>query len=328
MARQADYLANRLAKNEKILRRWARREGIEAIRLYDRDIPEIPLAVDRYGPAGASAGTALHLSLYERPYDKDPAEEGRWLDAMASAAAERLGIAKDRVFVKTRRRMRGLAQYERQAGTAAEMIVREAGLSFIVNLSEYLDTGLFLDHRPARAMVGRAAQGLRVLNLFCYTGAFSVHAAAGGAGKVVSVDLSNTYLSWAQRNFEVNGLSAERHRFERSDAMAFLQRAAREGMKWDLIIADPPTFSNSTMTEADFDVNRDWPRLLAACARVLAAEGAMLFSTNSRRLKWDPEAAGLPSLDISERSIPPDFRDRRAHRAWLLGEYQNLADRL
>ncbi len=319
------------------------------IRLYDRDIPEIPLAVDRYGPADKPAESALHMALYERPYDKDPAEEARWLDAMARAAGERLGIPQNRIFVKTRRRMRGLAQYERQsadgavpayapggpaaAGTASlrpafEMTVREAGLSFIVNLSEYLDTGIFPDHRPARAMIGRASEGLRVLNLFCYTGAFSVHAAAGGAARVTSVDLSNTYLAWARRNFEVNGLQAERHRFERADVMAFLREAARDGLKWDLVVADPPTFSNSSMSESDFDVNRDWPRLLGACARVLSAEGAMLFSTNSRRLKWDERAAGLPCLDVSERSLPPDFRDRRAHRAWILGNHAILADRL
>ncbi|MGB4571738.1 MAG: class I SAM-dependent methyltransferase [Rectinemataceae bacterium] len=298
------------------MRRWARREDIHALRLYDRDIPEVPLAVDRYGDGDEAA---LHISLYERPYDKDPSEEVRWLGAMADAASERLGIDPSRIFLKTRRKMKGLDQYGRTGAEGAEMVVLESGLKFLVNLSDYLDTGLFLDHRPARSLVKSWSAGKRVLNLFCYTGSFSVYAASGGAPRVTSVDLSNTYLAWAERNFRQNGFDPAAYEFVRSDVTAFLSEARHLGRKWDLIIADPPTFSNSSMASADFDVNRDWPQLIKACESVLAAEGVVLFSSNSRRLKWKPEEIASPAKEITESTIPPDFRDRRVHRTWLIG---------
>ncbi|MBL8965416.1 MAG: class I SAM-dependent methyltransferase [Spirochaetaceae bacterium] len=338
-ARQADYLANRLLKNEKNLRRWARREDVGALRLYDKDIPEIPLAVELFrdpagsavagepapgrpapagAAAGAAAGDALSISLYERPYEKDEADEARWLGLMATRAAEALGVAPELVFARTRRRMRGDAQYERLGTGKAERVVRECGLSFIVNLSDYLDTGLFLDHRPARSMVRAEAAGKRVLNLFCYTGSFSVYAAAGGAAEATSVDLSNTYLDWAERNLGLNGFTAARHPLVRAEARAFLAEAARRGERWDLIVADPPTFSNSKSSPEDFDVNRDWPALVRACLAVLAPGGKLYFSSNSRRLVWDPAMVPAPAEDLSEASIPPDFRDRRIHRAWRI----------
>lgn len=314
--RQAEYLENRLSKNEKALRSWARRENTNAVRLYDRDIPEIPLCVEKFGDAPEAAMT---MALYERPYEKDDAEEAAWLALMAESAARALGVRPDRVFTKTRRRMAGLSQYTRQASDSFETVVRERHLSFLVNLSDYLDTGLFLDHRPARHMVGNAARDLRVLNLFSYTGAFSVYAASGGARSVDSVDLSNTYLAWCERNFALNGLDGTVHRGIKADAMGFLARAWSAGESWDIIVADPPTFSNSTMAESDFDVNRDWPRLLRSCGEVLAPGGAIVFSSNSRRLSFDPSAIDLPCKDISDLSVPPDFRNRRIHRCWILG---------
>lgn len=327
-ARQAEYLANRLTKNEKLLRRWARRADIHALRLYDRDIPEIPLAIDRYGEGDEAA---LVMALYERPYEKDEGDEAAWLDCMAGAAASSLGIAPEKVFLKTRKRMTGSSQYGRSGEGRIESIVREQGLAFRVNFTEYLDTGLFLDHRPARAAIRAAAKGLRVLNLFSYTGSFSVYAAAGGAAEVTSVDLSNTYLAWSMDNFRLNSLSESIHRPVKADAMAFLEQSERSGKTWDIIIADPPTFSNSTMMKADFDVNRDWPTLLQGCARLLAADGLILFSTNSRQLKWDDNVFSLPVLDVSDVSIPPDFRNRKIHRCWLLGNLERIifsADKL
>ncbi|HUX38806.1 MAG TPA: class I SAM-dependent methyltransferase, partial [Rectinemataceae bacterium] len=187
--RQAEYFRNRLVKNERHLRRWARREGIQAFRLYDNDIPEIPLAVElfrdtrRLDPEGPSED-CLVLALYERPYEKDAAEEEAWLALMADSAAEALSISRDLVFLRTRKRQKGLSQYERRAGKGAERRVIEGGLSFIVNFTEYLDTGLFLDHRPTRARIRDESGGRRVLNLFSYTGSFSVYAAAGGATAV------------------------------------------------------------------------------------------------------------------------------------------------
>jgi 23S rRNA (guanine2445-N2)-methyltransferase / 23S rRNA (guanine2069-N7)-methyltransferase len=314
--RQAEYFHNRLAKNDKSLRRWTRKEGIEALRLYDRDIPEVPLVLDRYGDA-------LLMALYERPYEKDEGLEAEWLEMMAASASNALGIDPAAVFMKTRKRQRGSGQYERIGASRAERNVREGGLSFIVNLSDYLDTGLFLDHRPTRAMVRSESKGKRMLNLFCYTGSFSVYAAAGGAASTTSVDLSNTYLAWASRNLELNGFSGSPHQLVRSDAMLFLEEAAREGRSWDLLVVDPPTFSNSKGSPEDFDVNEDWQRLLRSCARVLAPGGAIYFSSNSRKLVWSAEAATEASVgglweDISAATIPPDFRNTKIHRCWRM----------
>jgi 23S rRNA G2069 N7-methylase RlmK/C1962 C5-methylase RlmI len=314
--RQAEYFRNRVAKNEKALRRWARAEGIEALRLYDRDIPEVPLALDRYGDA-------LLLALYDRPYEKDDELEAAWLELMRGAAAEALGAKPDSVYVKLRKRQRGLEQYEKLGGGGEERTVREGGLSFIVNLSDYLDTGLFLDHRPTRALVRAESAGKRVLNLFAYTGSFSVYAAAGGAAEATSVDLSNTYLAWASRNLRLNGFSEERHPLVRSDVMAFLSGAADAGERWDLIVADPPTYSNSKATERDFDVNEDWPELLRACLAVLSPGGILYFSTNSRKLRWSGEAADAVAgagnwRDISASTLPRDFRDAKIHRCWRI----------
>jgi len=313
--RQAEYFRNRLVKNERNLRRWARREGVEALRLFDVDIPEIPLVVERYG-LGAEA--ALLMALYERPYEKDEDAEVEWLGLMADEAAKALGLRREAVVIKTRRRMRGLQQYERSGAEPVERRVREAGLSFIVNLTEHLDTGLFLDHRPTRSLVREAAAGRDVLNLFSYTGSFSVHAAAGGARRVTSVDLSSRYLAWAERNLELNGFRSSEHPLVRSDARAFIEEAARRGRRWDLIVVDPPTFSNSKRSPEDFDVNEDWPALLRSCLSIAAPGAHIFFSTNSRALKWRGEEVRAIWEDISEATIPPDFRDHRIHRCWRL----------
>lgn len=336
--RQLEYFRNRVAKNEKALRRWARREGVTAYRLYDRDIPEIPLALDWYRdpdchgqdaagdraaggarpPSATAPADALCLALYDRPYEKDEAEEESWLAAMARSACGILGVDEASCFTRTRKRMRGSDQYGRLGSAEAERRVKEGGLSFVVNLSDYLDTGLFLDHRPLRARVRTEAPGKRVLNLFAYTGAFSVHAAAGGASLVTTVDLSNTYLDWAGRNLALNGFAGAAYPLVRSDVRAFLAGAARRGETWDLIVADPPTFSNSKATSEDFDVNRDWPDLVRACLTVLAPGGRLYFSTNSRRLRWDPSLVPGEAAEISEETIPPDFRDRKVHRAFSI----------
>ncbi|HTX71796.1 MAG TPA: class I SAM-dependent methyltransferase, partial [Rectinemataceae bacterium] len=294
--RQVEYFRNRLSKNERLLRRWASKEGVEALRLFDNDIPEIPLMLERYG-RGASA--ALLLALYERPYEKDEAEEAAWLGRMAAAAAETLGLSRDRVFLKTRRRMRGLEQYERRGDQAAEMEIGEAGLRFVVNLSDYLDTGLFLDHRPTRALVRSLARDRDMLNLFAYTGSFSVYAAAGAARSVTSVDLSATYLSWAQRNLALNGFRGEQYSLVRAEVRGFLREAAGRGRRWDLIVVDPPTFSNSKRSPEDLDINRDWPQLLREVSAVAAPGASIFFSTNSRRLSWKAELVPLPYEDIT-----------------------------
>ena len=319
--RQAEFFSHRLRKNERMLRKWARREDVHALRLYDRDIPEVPISVDRYGDDDEAA---LVIALYERPYFKEEDEEARWLDLMSTAAAEALSVRHERIFLKTRKRMKGLSQYDRNSDEKFEVVIREAGLLFRVNLSDYLDTGLFLDHRPARSALRAASFGARVLNLFSYTGAFSVYAAAGGASRVLSVDLSNTYLAWSQENYRLNDLPLGIHTILKADVMDYLSGAGRSGA-WDIIVADPPTFSNSSMARQDFDVNKDWRTLLRLCGEVLAPGGVILFSTNSRSLKWEEGTTDLPSLDITERTIPPDYRNKKIHRCWLLGNSAKMA---
>jgi 23S rRNA (cytosine1962-C5)-methyltransferase len=314
--REAEYLRNRLAKNDRNLRRWARREAVFAYRLYDGDIPEIPLAIDRY--LDSQNELSLIMALYERPYEKEEEAETEWLALMAGAASEALGVPPERIFTKTRRRMRGDAQYECLGSAKAERVVLEGGLSFIVNLSDYLDSGLFLDHRPLRARVREESRGKRILNLFCYTGSFSVYAASGGAASVSSVDLSKTYLAWAERNLRANGFSGSTYPTVRAEVRDFLAEARRRGQAWDLIVLDPPTFSNSKASELDFDVNRDWSALVRQALDALAPEGILYFSTNSRRLKWQPELVPADVEELGESCVPPDFRDKKIHRAWRI----------
>jgi 23S rRNA (cytosine1962-C5)-methyltransferase len=337
VADQAVMFANRLEKQYKHLRKWARRTGVASYRLYDKDIPEIPLAVDLYTEASSGSGF-LHISLYERPYEKEEAEEEIWMAAMKEAASDVLEIPAERIFTKLRRRQRGEdSQYEKIADGGGRIIIDEGGSKLIVNLSDYLDTGIFLDHRPARLRVRSEAAGKRVLNLFCYTGAFSVHAAAGGAASVTSVDLSKTYLGWAAENLCLNGFKtaapgAGHARSNRetgnwpcvhADVKAFLAQAKRSEDKWDIIICDPPTFSNSKRAADTLDINRDWTELCRTCLSLLAPGGTLYFSTNSRSLKFDSSlvggAASRESMvieDLSVWSIPEDFRNRNIHRLW------------
>jgi 23S rRNA (guanine2445-N2)-methyltransferase / 23S rRNA (guanine2069-N7)-methyltransferase len=312
---QAGDFRRRLAKRFKHLGKWARRQGIEAFRIYDRDIPEIPLAIDWY------AGW-LHVAEYDRPHDRTEIEHDVWLDRMVEAAATELGVAPGRTVLKARRRQRGGGQYEKLGDRGSRLAVREAGLAFEVNLSDYLDTGLFLDHRPTRALVRDEAAGRRMLNLFCYTGSFSVYAAAGGASETVSVDLSNTYLEWTRRNLLANGFSDEhRHAVVRDEARAFLDHRARRGERpFDLVVVDPPTFSRSARSEEPWDVERDHAELLELVALNLSPGGVVFFSTNFRRFHFAIErlAERYSIRDITTRTIPEDFRDHRPHRAWRL----------
>jgi len=305
----------RLAKRFKHLSKWARRQGIEAFRIYDRDIPEIPLVIDWY------AGW-LHAAEYERPHERTDVEHEVWLDRMIEAAALELGVPPERTFLKMRRRQRDGGQYEKVDQRQAVLTVKEGGLSFEVNLSDYLDTGLFLDHRQTRAMVRGEAAGRRMLNLFCYTGSFSVYAAAGGAGETVSVDLSNTYLEWTRTNLSRNGFKdAGKHRVVRDESRAFLEHRARRGEpKFDLAVVDPPTFSRSAKSETPWDIQQDHGPLLELLAANMTAGGIVYFSTNFRRFHLD--AARLEPLyairEITGRTIPEDFRNERIHRAWRM----------
>jgi 23S rRNA (cytosine1962-C5)-methyltransferase len=314
-ADQIGDFRRRLAKRFKHLAKWARRQGIEAFRVYDRDIPEIPLAIDWY------AGW-LHVAEYDRPHERTEIEHEVWLDRMLEAAAAELGVPPGRSFLKARRRQRGHSQYEKVGERRAVLDVREGDLTFEVNLSDYLDTGLFLDHRVTRSLVRAEAEGKRILNLFAYTGSFSVAAAAGGARETTSLDLSNTYLEWTRTNLARNRFTdAGRHRTVRDEARAFLLHRARRGeAPFDLVVVDPPTFSRSAKSETPWDVERDHAELLGLVADNLAPAGVVYFSTNFRRfhLATEPLAVRYTIREITARTLPEDFRDSRPHRAWRL----------
>ncbi len=305
----------RLAKRFKHLSKWARRQGIEAFRLYDRDIPEVPLVIDWY------AGW-LHAAEYERPHERTEIEHEVWLSRMIEAAAAELGVPPNQAFLKARRRQRAGEQYEKVGQQQTLLTVREGGLAFEVNLSDYLDTGLFLDHRQTRALVHNEAEGKRFLNLFSYTGSFSVYAAAGGAAETTSVDLSNTYLDWTRTNLAANGFKdAGRHRTIRDEARGFLEHRARRGEPpFDLVVVDPPTFSRSAKSDTPWDVERDHGELLDLVAPNLAPGGVVYFSTNFRRFHLAEEqvAASYTIREITRQTIPEDFRNERIHRAWRL----------
>ncbi|MEX2358378.1 MAG: class I SAM-dependent methyltransferase, partial [Pirellulaceae bacterium] len=307
---QGELLSRRLTKLSRHLRRWPKK-GIHCYRLYDRDIPEIPLVIDRYHDY-------LHIADYDRPHTRTAAQYADWLEHMCESARRTLEIPKGNVFVKHRTRQRGSTQHEKVGDHRKTITAEEGGLHFEVNLSDYVDTGLFLDHRLTRQRVREEAAGKRVLNLFCYTAAFSVYAAAGGAESTVSVDLSSTYLDWAERNFELNHLSGPRHQFVRSDALEFV-RNQRRGDLFDLVVVDVPTFSNSKRTEEVWDVQRDHIELLTAIESTLSSDGVVYFSTNFRRFKFDVE--NLPQFavrEISQKTVPEDFRNKRIHRCWRM----------
>jgi 23S rRNA (guanine2445-N2)-methyltransferase / 23S rRNA (guanine2069-N7)-methyltransferase len=310
---QAQEFSNRLVRMAKHWKRWARRQGITCFRLYDRDMPEVPLALDLYEGH-------LHVAEYVRPHDRTDIEHQVWLTHMIEAAAKSLEVDPKLVAVKRRGRQRGPAQYERQSEEGRRMIVHEGGHQFEVNLSDYLDTGLFLDHRITRGMVQKEAAGKRFLNLFGYTGAFTVYAAAGGAAETTTVDLSSTYSQWAERNLKLNGFAGSHHQVIRSDAMRFLRRIIPgHGGEFDLAVVDPPTFSNSKNTPNIWDVDRDHVELLNLVLQRLAPGGKIYFSTNFRKFKFrGDEILGARIREISRQTVPPDFRNKRIHRCWTL----------
>ncbi len=309
-SKQAELFTNRLRKRARHLRKWPGR-GVTCYRLYDRDIPEIPLAIDLYEGR-------LHITEYDRPHDRTPAQHVDWLEMLVAIAGEVLDVPRESIFLKRRQRQRGADQYEKVSEVRNAFTVHEGGLAFEVNLSSYLDTGLFLDHRKTREMVRAESEGKRVLNLFSYTGSFSVYAAAGGAATTTTVDLSKTYLSWARHNLAANGFEGDEHRLVHRDVMEFVHEHAA-GPHYDLAVIDPPTFSNSKRAENVFDVQRDYVELLNAAAKLMSPGGVIYFATNFRRFKIDPDAlAGLSIHEITRQTIPEDFRNKRIHRCWRM----------
>jgi 23S rRNA (guanine2445-N2)-methyltransferase / 23S rRNA (guanine2069-N7)-methyltransferase len=305
-----EMVKNRIDKNFRHLHKRAQREGIECWRVYDADLPEYAAAIDIYGDS-------LHIQEYQAPSTVDENLARTRLRELTRAAGEVLEIPRERIAVKTRRRGKGGEKYGRFDERHEFMEVQEGGLTFEVNLWDYLDTGLFLDHRPLRARIREMSRGKRFLNLFCYTGSVSVYAAAGGARETTSVDLSQTYLDWASRNLALNGfLDESQHRLVRFDALEYLER---HSAMHDLIFVDPPTFSNSKRAE-DFDVQRDHARLLNFCGERLLPDGVIVFSNNFRRFKLDePALSQFAVKEITASTIPFDFtRNARIHRVWEL----------
>ncbi|MBY6029478.1 bifunctional 23S rRNA (guanine(2069)-N(7))-methyltransferase RlmK/23S rRNA (guanine(2445)-N(2))-methyltransferase RlmL [Halomonas sp. DP8Y7-1] len=313
----AQMFANRLEKNQKKLRKWLKRSGERCYRLYDADMPEYALAIDVYGDH-------VHVQEYAPPKSIDASQAQRRLYDALGVIPDVLGVEPGKVVVKQRQRQQGKSQYEKQGRSGQRFQVSEGQASFWVNLRDYLDTGLFLDHRPVRRMLGEMAAGKRFLNLFCYTATATVQAALGsgkegqaGASDSVSVDMSNTYLEWARDNFALNRLDPSRHRVVRDDCLRWLETAKGE---FDLIFMDPPTFSNSKKMDDTLDIQRDHPRLVELAMARLAPEGTLVFSNNQRRFKMDEALEQHFEIkDISRQTFDPDFSRRPdLHHCFLI----------
>ncbi|MGO1002477.1 bifunctional 23S rRNA (guanine(2069)-N(7))-methyltransferase RlmK/23S rRNA (guanine(2445)-N(2))-methyltransferase RlmL [Lysobacter sp. CA196] len=311
----AQMVANRLRKNLRKLKSWREREQISCFRAYDADLPEYSAAIDVYVSDEAEPRTYLHIQEYAAPADIPEADQRRRRNELFAAAREVFAVPRERVALKTRSRGKGGSKYGQLDQRGEVLVVREGAARLRVNPFDYLDTGLFLDHRPMRLRIAAEARGRRFLNLFGYTGAATVQAAVGGANETTTVDLSATYLQWCADNLRENGMGGAQHRLVQADALAWLEA---DRSRFDLIFCDPPTFSNSARAD-DFDIQREHVRLLRAAVARLADNGVLYFSNNFRRFRLDTEAVAqfAQCEEISAETIPPDFaRDARIHRCW------------
>ena len=310
VSENAQMFANRLAKNQKRLKKWLKQSGETCYRIYDADMPEYALAVDRYGDR-------VHVQEYAAPSSINPVQAQKRLFDALEVLPEALGVDPSKIYVKRRERQTGAAQYQKREASGERFEVQEGSARLWVNLRDYLDTGLFLDHRPVRRMLGEMASGKRFLNLFCYTATATVQAALGGASDSVSVDMSNTYLEWARDNFALNKLDPRLHRVVRDDCFRWLETA---NAQFDLIFMDPPTFSNSKKMRDTLDVQRDHPRLVELAMARLAPGGTLVFSNNQRRFKLDEALSERYAVEeITTRTFDPDFQRRtNLHHVFLL----------
>jgi len=315
----AQMLANRLAKNRKRLGKWLRREGVSCYRLYDADLPEYALAIDIYENPEPETPPWIHVQEYAAPKSIDPRKARQRLREALGVIAEVLGTGQEQVFLKVRRPQKGTQQYEKLADTRRFHEVREGDCRLLVNFEDYLDTGLFLDHRITRKLLAELAGGKRFLNLFAYTGTGSVCAARGGAAATTTVDMSNTYLDWARRNMRLNGFVGDQHEFVQANCLEWLELAAGRD-RYGLIFLDPPTFSTSARMQGTFDVQRDHATLINKTVELLEPGGLLVFSCNLRR--FNLETAALPGLaveDISRATLPRDFeRNPKIHHCWKI----------
>jgi 23S rRNA (cytosine1962-C5)-methyltransferase len=305
MVPEGKYLMfrNRLEKVYKHRSKLARRQNISCYRLYDRDLPEFPLIIEVYEDS-------IYVAEYKANHDLSDEDYAFWLDASIDMLEQVTGAPGDRIFCKRRERKADRqSQYQKISEKGEEVVVGEGGLKFLVNLHDYLDTGLFLDHRMTRDMVRNEAKGKRFLNLFCYTGSFTVYAADGGAANSVSIDLSNTYIDWAQRNIQLNQLGGAAHRYIKGDVLQVLPGLPDES--FDLVVLDPPSFSNSKMMKDFLDIQQDHVELIHLCLQKMTAGGTLYFSTNLRTFVLNKEAIKAISIkDITRATTPFDFEGK------------------
>lgn len=315
----AQMFANRLNKNQKHLAKWRKREQVSCYRLYDADMPEYALAVDVYESATQPGQRWVHVQEYEAPKKVDAHKAQQRLDEALQVICEELNIREADLFLKVRRQQKGSAQYEKLAAQKVFHEIAEGGNRFWVNFADYLDTGLFLDHRITRGMLTQLAAGRRFLNLFAYTGSGTVYAARGGATQTTTVDMSKTYLDWARRNMQLNGFDAPCHEYLQANCLEWLAQQAGK-REYDLIFLDPPSFSTSKRMDSTFDVQRDHVMLLKATMKLLSTDGVLIFSNNLRSFKMDKEALTAFAIkDLTRATLPKDFeRNPKIHNCWQI----------
>ena len=318
----SDQFAARLHKAAKAAGKWARRENISCYRIYDADLPDYAVSIDLYQGSDITPGRWVVMIEYAAPRGIDQNLAQRRLADALAITPRVLGVDPENVFLKVRRHSKGGSQYSERVRQGRTALVEEGGLLFEVNFSDYLDTGLFLDHRIVRSMIAERSSHVRFLNLFAYTGAASCYAAAGDAYQTTTVDMSKTYLAWAQRNMEQNGFSGPMHEYVQADVMPWISQQRRTGNRWDLIYIDPPTFSNSArMHKRGFDVQVDHSELIIGASRLLTRTGSIIFSCNLRGFEPDLEKldkVGIELEDVTASTIPRDFeRNARIHHCYL-----------
>ena len=310
----AMMFSNRLKKNFKHLGKWARKNDISCYRVYDADIPQYAVAIDKYEDW-------VHVQEFQAPKTIDKNRAFQRVNDVIDIVADVLQVPQDHVVLKVRKRQEGSSQYEKLDERKRKLSVRENGLKFLVNMHDYIDTGLFLDHRQTRWLIRQLADGLSFLNLFAYTGSVSVYAAAGGASTTTTVDMSNTYLKWAQDNMSINGFSGSEHSFIRDDCLQWMRQAIDEGQKYELIFIDPPTFSNSKKMTTSLDISRDHAALLSGCLALVSDDGLVVFSTNAKKFKLDEALSEECYLrEITSMTTTEDFRRKPLHRCWCLAK--------
>ncbi len=304
-----DQLILQLKKKHKKLRPYFNSSGTDCYRIHSMTVENVPVTLDVYGDA-------LHISISEA----DSSETAIFTDEEISKIGGALYIKPENIFQKTREKLKEHRQYSAKGEEKEFRQVSENGLIFLVNLHDYIDTGLFLDHRKTRQMIREDSAGKRVLNLFAYTGSFSVYAASGGAESITTVDMSSNYLNWAERNFRENNFLPGMFEFVCSDVTPFLEKAGREGRKWDIIILDPPTFSNSRKMEGVWDIQKDYEKMLDLCSAVTAKGGVILFSTNYKKFFLDKRnlSAKFRIEDMTSLTTDEDFLGKPLHRCWTL----------